>query len=248
MPKRGHEVNRFEGFSEAVFGFALTLLVVQLEVPKTSDALVELVRGSLPFGLTFAMVCYIWWEHNQFFRRYGLQDAWTALLNSALLFVVLFYVYPLKFLATVLLSPLVGGAPMPRDWDPRFVMLTYSTGVTLIFGTFVMLYQHAWRRRAALALDSSELVTLRFKKRAHMISTALGVTSIALALAVSERAMWIPGVLYGLMGPLHGLNGWRAGLAQQALEREQQPRGAPTAAGAATSESADSPGQAALPD
>ncbi len=133
------------------------------------------------------MVCYIWWEHNQFFRRYGLQDAWTAFLNSILLFVVLFYVYPLKFLATVLLSPLVGGAGMPRDWDARFVMLTYSVGVTLIFGTFVLLYQHAWRRRASLDLDPEDLVTLRFKKRAHLISTCLGLTSIALAAVVSEQ-------------------------------------------------------------
>ncbi len=112
--KHAHHVNRIEGFSDAVFGFALTLLVVQLEVPRTSDALAELIRGSVPFAVTFAMVCYIWWEHNKFFRRYGLQDAWTAFLNSTLLFVVLFYVYPLKFLSTALLGPLVGLADVPR--------------------------------------------------------------------------------------------------------------------------------------
>jgi uncharacterized membrane protein len=217
MGRRAHEVNRFEGFSDAVFGFALTLLVVQLEVPRTSDALGELVRGSVPFAVTFAMVCYIWWEHNLFFRRYGLQDAWTAFLNSVLLFVVLFYVYPLKFLATALLSPLVGGARVVGGWDTRFVMLTYSTGVALIFGTFVMLYSHAWRRRRALELDPSDVITLRYKRRAHLISTSLGLTSIAIAALIHERNMWVPGVLYGLMGPLHGINGWRAGKAHAAL-------------------------------
>ena len=217
MPRRAHEVNRFEGFSDAVFGFALTLLVVQLEVPRTSDALVELVRGSVPFAITFAMVCYIWWEHNQFFRLYGLQDAWTAFLNSVLLFVVLFYVYPLKFLATALLSPLVGGTRVVGGWDTRFVMLTYSTGVALIFGTFVMLYSHAWRRRRALELDPSDVVTLRYKRRAHVISTSLGLTSIAIAAFIHEQNMWVPGVLYGLMGPLHGINGWQAGQAHAAL-------------------------------
>ena len=35
---RHHEVTRIEGFSDAVFGFALTLLVVQLEVPKAGPA------------------------------------------------------------------------------------------------------------------------------------------------------------------------------------------------------------------
>src|SRR3712207_8574739 len=33
-----------------------------------------------------------------FFRRYGLQDTFTMHLSAVMLFVVLFYVYPLKFL------------------------------------------------------------------------------------------------------------------------------------------------------
>ena len=34
----GREVSRIEGFSDAVFGFALTLLVVSLEVPDNFEA------------------------------------------------------------------------------------------------------------------------------------------------------------------------------------------------------------------
>src|SRR5262245_26669949 len=145
MIKRAHEVTRIEGFSDAVFGFALTLLVVQLEVPKTSDALLDLVRGSVPFAATFALVCYIWWEHNKFFRRYGLQDAWTAFLNSVLLFVVLFYVYPLKFLATSLLAvaQVLPKEDLPTRFEGAFVMKLYSTGVILIFGLFLLLYRQA---------------------------------------------------------------------------------------------------------
>ena len=32
---RGNEISRIEGLSDAVFAFAVTLLVVSLEVPKT---------------------------------------------------------------------------------------------------------------------------------------------------------------------------------------------------------------------
>src|SRR4029079_10892928 len=122
---------------------ALALLVVSLEVPKTMEALVELARGFVPFALMFAMVCFVWWEHNKFFRRYGLQDAWTAFLNALLLFVVLFYVYPLKFLTTWLLGGifhLEGRPVIDQAAQVRTLMLLYSSGVVLIFGTLALLY------------------------------------------------------------------------------------------------------------
>ena len=114
-----------------------TLLVVSLETPQTVGALRDLMRGFLPFALTFAMVCWIWYEHNVFFRRYGLQDPWTAFLNSVLLFVVLFYVYPLKFLTGALFSSLIWRDARPdllgTAEDGRAVMLLYSAGVVMIF-------------------------------------------------------------------------------------------------------------------
>ena len=42
---RSHEVSRTEGLSDAVFGFAITLLVVSLEVPKTYGELMQTMRG-----------------------------------------------------------------------------------------------------------------------------------------------------------------------------------------------------------
>jgi uncharacterized membrane protein len=217
-------VSRIEGFSDAVFGFALTLLVVQLEVPKDMDGLRDLVRGSVPFAVTFAMICYIWWEHNKFFRRYGLQDAWTAFLNCVLLFVVLFYVYPLKFLANVLVGPLVGVTNVPRAWDGRFVMITYSAGLLIIFGTFVLLYRHAWSRRTQTGLDAAELVTLRFNQRAHILSMSLAIASLVLAYTLPSGWAAIAGVIWGLMGPLHAWNGISMHKALSKLESaEQQP-------------------------
>ncbi|MDX2436577.1 MAG: TMEM175 family protein [Acidobacteriota bacterium] len=44
---RGGEVSRIEGLSDAVFALSLTLLVVALEVPKTSEDLIA-VFGQFP--------------------------------------------------------------------------------------------------------------------------------------------------------------------------------------------------------
>src|ERR1700753_1400785 len=94
---RGAEVTRLEGLSDAVFAFAVTLLVVSLEVPKTFNELAVLMRGFVPFAICFALLLQVWHEQYLFFRRYNLQDSLTLMLNAILLFVVLFYVYPLKF-------------------------------------------------------------------------------------------------------------------------------------------------------
>src|SRR6185503_7110008 len=104
----------------------------------------------------FSMVCWIWWEHNKFFRRYGLQDAWTGFVNSVLLFVVLFYVYPLKYLTTALFGAWFGWPGAPELADGRFVMIVYSTGIVLIFSLFALLYRHAWKKRGELSLSSAD--------------------------------------------------------------------------------------------
>src|SRR3954469_6039496 len=101
---RGGEIARIEGLSDAVFAFAVTLLVVSLEVPKTFNELAELMRAFVPFAISFALLMQVWHEQYRFFRRYNLQDSFSTFINCILLFVVLFYVYPLKFLWTYLVG------------------------------------------------------------------------------------------------------------------------------------------------
>src|SRR5207237_7179573 len=107
---RSHEVSRTEGLSDAVFGFAITLLVVSLEVPKTYGELMQTMRGFGAFAISFTLLFIVWYNQYKFFRRYGLQDDLTMLLNGVLLFVVIFYVYPLKFVFTLLVNLFTGGS------------------------------------------------------------------------------------------------------------------------------------------
>src|SRR3954447_3852450 len=109
MPHRHRDVSRIEGVSHAVFGFAITFLVGSLEVPQTYHELMTVIRGFPAFAVCFALLFQVWWRHYKFFRTYDLEDARVVALTGLLLFVVLFYVYPLKFLWSVVFSQIGGG-------------------------------------------------------------------------------------------------------------------------------------------
>src|SRR5258706_4034200 len=159
------EVSRIEGFSDAVFAFAVTLLVVSLEVPHTFTELWAAMRQFLAFAICFALLFQVWWRHFNFFRRYGLEDAPTIALTGILLFVVLFYVYPLKFVFTLMFDQMLGLAgehsPTIRPEQAPRLMQVYSGGMIAVFTVFTLMYANAYRRRDELGLDARERLKTR---------------------------------------------------------------------------------------
>ena len=228
---RSHEVSRIEGLSDAVFAFAVTLLVVSLEVPQTFNELAVTMRGFGAFAISFVLLFSVWFTQYKFFRRYGLQDTPTVLLNAALLFVVLFYVYPLKFLFTYLVNRFTGGhgevrlpngalEAMLEGDQLASLMLIFGVGYLAVFVVFVLLYWHAYRKRAALELNQLEVFDTRNSIQECALNCGVALFSMAQLLVGGPKFAGLSGVSYMLTGVVMGINGTVMGTRRRKLENQ----------------------------
>jgi hypothetical protein len=167
----------------------------------------------------------VWWRHFNFFRRYGLEDATTIVLTGILLFVVLFYVYPLKFVVTLVIDQLLGfsamaGAHTPtleRSQAPRLMQI-YGGGVVAVFSVFALMYVNAYRRRATLDLDARQTLDTRINVIDNAGLAGIGVVSIVIATVGGPFAAgMIAGPIYFLIGPFKWALGAYAGRERRRL-------------------------------
>ncbi|MBL8755484.1 MAG: DUF1211 domain-containing protein [Planctomycetes bacterium] len=222
---RGGEVSRIEGLSDGVFALAVTMLVMRQDVPRTFHELWATLRDLPVFVASFALVMLAWRYHYLFFRRYGLQDVATIVLNSAYLLLVLFCVYPLKFLATFLwhlvlgrpVGPMfevpAGSAPWSDLAQRSDMMVFYGLAIGGVFGLQGLMLLWALHERERLELDRVERFLTKASLVAQTITVAIALLSIGVALSGRPD---IAGIVYFLMAPLHAAWGaWSAGHARK---------------------------------
>ena len=189
--------------------------------PVSYAQLMDRIMGGVPFACCFALLVWIWYEHNSFFRRYGLQDGYTIFLNSVLLFVVLLYVYPLRFMFDSAFARF-----LPRLEPPEPMQLyqlanasaVYAGGFMVIFVIFVLMYRHAYAKRAELNLSELEIFDARTNIVHHLGSVSVGTVSLLVATVAPLELAPIAPMMYALMGPVHTIYGMRSGKRRRALE------------------------------
>lgn len=206
---RGAAISRLDVFSDVVLAFALILLVVSMANPRSFTDLRSPTPSFTASAVCFLMLVNVWFSHYIFFRRYGLSDRLTVLLNAALLGLLLFCAYPLKYLYSTLFARLVRA-----DFSPRFaayiqingMLVLYALGFTTVFFLVAALYWNAWRQRNALTLNGIErLLTV------SAIVDALGLVAVGLiacltALLLPPSWTLYSALVYFLILPWKALN------------------------------------------
>jgi uncharacterized membrane protein len=188
---RGKELFRIEALSDAVFAFSVSLLVASLEVPQTFAELKIITRGAIPFFLTVSLVFLFWYQQYTFFRRYGLNDLKTILLNLAYLAVVIFYVYPLKFLFSLLISAWSdielfaaanekGLVVLATKDFPQLIIL-FSVGYFLIWFIIYLLHQHVLRSSKQFAFTPFEKLLTEKEVRGALWNALVGLLAAVFA-------------------------------------------------------------------
>lgn len=220
---RGKDSSRLEQLSDGVIALAVTLLLVSLEAPKTGDELLLFAGDFLAFALSTTVLITIWYMHYLFFWRYGLRDKTIMVINSWLLIVVLFFVYPLKFIISFLLQYLkftfliifnfsydqqafTQLVTEVSSWEKLpFIMMIYSGGYAALVLSFALFYRHALRKREELALSAAEIQKTKQNIMIYSVHLSVGILSILIAFVSTFIAVaWfslLAGMIYFLIGP-----------------------------------------------
>jgi uncharacterized membrane protein len=219
---RGLNQTRIETFSDAVFALAITLVILSSTVPETFAELRVSMGDVLPFFFCVVLLVVIWTQHYKYFLKYGLQDKSTIVYNTFLLFLVLVYVYPLKFLmkflVTLFTSLFTGDyasfnttyAFQMQPGDMPFLMMVYGLGASLIFFTLSMLYGHAYKRREELELDDYEIFDAKTSVGTNVLMGAIPMLSFLIALIGPDAPLTytLSGfiyMLYPIIMPIYGM-------------------------------------------
>ena len=191
---RGLDNTRIEALSDGVFALAIALLLISSDIPQTFDELRLFLKNFFPFAATISILTLVWYQHYVFFIRYGMKDAGIVALNTLLLFLVLFFVYPLKFLFQVLFDLFFGLLTGNQDAlrhlftevilekDAPTLMVIYGFGGALVFLTMSLMYLIAYKKRDKLELTDIEIYDTKSNIYVNLFMAGIPVVSALISL------------------------------------------------------------------
>ena len=169
------ETMRIETFSDGVFAFAITLLVLYLKDP-TADVGGNLLQGLLTewpaffaFVTSFATILIMWVGHHEMFTAIGRIDRGFMFLNGLLLFFVTLTPFTTSLVANHIVSS-----------DSQTAAAVYAGSFLLLSLSWGILGRHVFRKKLLLASVAAESF-VRIQTRGAFIGLTLYILALAIA-------------------------------------------------------------------
>jgi uncharacterized membrane protein len=189
------ETGRVESFSDGVFAIAVTLLVLDVTVPRLADPtqaeLAKALRGELiplfAFVLSFASVVIMWTNHHRLFRLAHHVDGQLLFANGLLLMLVALCPVPTALLAEYLGQD--AGRLAAAVYAAYFVLVNVAYNLVL---EAIARAPHGSRHGADRATVGQVRRNLRFGFVAYVLAAAAAWISawITIAICALLWAFW----------------------------------------------------------
>ena len=175
-----NDTARIETFSDGVFAIAITLLVLEIQVPRVEDApegtsllaaLVGLWPSYLGYALSFMVIGTMWANHHNRFKLMVRSDHNLVLLNTLLLMCTAFIPFP-----TALLAGYIQGT----EEQQTTVVAFYSGTLAATAAVFTLLWLYA-ANGYRLVDRNLDPALLRAMTRRYVVGMVLYASAFALA-------------------------------------------------------------------
>ncbi len=205
---RGENASRLDNLTDAVFGIAITLLIFNLTNPNSFADLLTFTKTLPAFLISISFIVLIWTEHLRFSEIYTLNDTRLAILNTIFIALVIFYVYPLRFL-TLFLTNFFFNTDIAVNIEGNqvpYLMIYYGFVAFALYFVLYLFYYRADKIKTELNLNKFEAFYTKSQKKKLLIMFSVPLISIILTLIINEFSfIWasvVGGITYCLYTPL----------------------------------------------
>ena len=176
MPDGDNDTGRIETFSDGVFAIAITLLVLEIQVPHVEGVgvttLLSALIGEWPsylgYAISFLQIGVIWANHHNRFTYIVRSDHVLLFLNILFLMCVAFIPFPTALLAEYIES---------GESTTAVAVYSGTLAVTAVFFTLLWIYAANGYRLVSRDLDSA---TLRAMTRRYVVGMVFYIGAFGL--------------------------------------------------------------------
>ena len=185
----GRDTVRLEAFSDAVIAIAITLLVLEIQVPHVEhggelwSALGGLWPSYIGYLLSFIMIGIMWANHHNIFKHIERADHYLVLINLLLLLTIGFFPF-----TTALLAEYLG-----KEGE-RTAVIVYSGSFFLSACDYNLLWFYASWRGRLLAPDTDPAIASKISK-SYRLGPPTSLLAFGLAFVFPPASLMLLGLL-----------------------------------------------------